>query len=277
MSEITDLPVTLIDILANTVILRQLAPYISIRSLLSLSATNKAIRELIFSQPEPWRHLDLTGVKSAIIESSPIDIGGFAWRAERMDESLTEEDFYAGPLRGILGRLHSKRILKNIQILVLDGLSVPADLVREIVAEDRYNVKILSLRESNNLNQSRLQRVLRYITRPTRAEETPRLKALYFFGPKDTARPFIWQQRDPPKFSLGVMDSEGAQIGAEWNRKSSVALGTSIRDDETRWYGCTGRVMKRPLSDWPETLQACKGLICFDAVLCRYVTLPDFG
>jgi hypothetical protein len=83
MSDIIDLPVTLIDVLANSVILRQLAPYIPIRSLLNLSATNKAIREFMFSQPEPWCHLDLTGVKSAIIESSPIDIGGFSWRAER--------------------------------------------------------------------------------------------------------------------------------------------------------------------------------------------------
>jgi hypothetical protein len=191
-----------------------------------------------------------------------------------VDESLTEEDFYAGPLRGILGRLPLKRILKNVQVLVLDGLSVPADLVREIVAEDRYNVRILSLRESNNLNQSRLQRVLRYATRPTRAEGTPKLRALYFFGSKDTTRPVIWEQRDPPSTSLGVMESEGAQIGAEWNRKSSFALGISIRDDETRWYGSTGRVMKRPLSDWPETLQACKGLIHLDAVLCRYVVSP---
>lgn len=269
MADISELPIILIDVLANTVVLRQLAPYIPIQALLNLSATNKAIREVILSQPEPWRHLNLTGVKSAIIESSPIDIGGFAWRAERMDESLTEDDFYAGPLRGILGRLHSKRLLKNVQTLVLDGLSVPADLVREIVAEDRYNVKILSIRESNNLNQAKLQQVLRYITRPTRAEGTPKLRGLYFFGPRDSARPVIWQQRDRPAPSLGVMESEGAQIGAEWNRKSSVALGTSIRDDETRWYGCTGRIMKRPLSDWPDTLQTCKDIVNFDAILCR--------
>jgi hypothetical protein len=269
MADLDQLPLTLIDVLANSVVLRQLAPYIPIRSLLNLSLTNKVVRDIIVSQPEPWRHLDLTGVKSAMMESSPIDIGGFSWRAERMDESLTEEEFYGGPLRGILGRLHQKRILKYVQTLVLDGLSVPADLVREIVAEDWYNVRILSIRESSNLNQTKLQKELRYITRPTRAEGTPKLKGLYFFGPKDSKRPVIWQQRDPPPAGLGVMESEGAQIGAEWNRRSSVALGTCIRDDETKWYGCTGRVMKRPLSDWPETLQACKGLINFDAVLCR--------
>ena len=269
MEDLHRLPATLIDVLANSVVLRQLAPYIPFRSLLHLSATNKTIRDIILSQPEPWRYVNLMGMSSAIIESSPIDIGGFAWRAERMDESLTEDDFYAGPLRGILGRLHQRRILKYVHTLILDGLSVPADLVREILGEDRYNVKILSIRESNNLNQARLQRVLRCVTRPTRAEGTPKLKALYFFGPRDSERPVIWRQHDVPSRSLGVMETEGAQIGAEWNRRSSVALGTCIADDETRWYGSSGRAMKRPLSEWPETLQACKGIINFDAVLCR--------
>jgi hypothetical protein len=154
------LPTNLLDLLANTVILRQLAPYIPIRSLLALSTTSKETRDIIYSQSEPWRYLNLTGVRSAMIDSSPIDVGGVSWRAERMDESLTEDDFYSGPLRGILGRLHQKQLLRNVHTLVLDGLSVPADLVREIVSEDRYNVRVLSLRECTHLNQGKLQQVI---------------------------------------------------------------------------------------------------------------------
>ena len=269
MAGIDQLPATLIDVLANSVVLRQLAPYIPIRSLIRLSATNKAIRQIITTQPEPWRHLDLTQIKSAMIDSSPLDVGGVSWRAERMDESLMEDEFYAGPLRGILNNLHYKWLLKYVQTLVLDGLSVPAELVREIVAEDRYSVKILSIRQSKNLNQAKLRQVLRHITRPTRPEGTPKLKALYFFGLKDAARSVICQQSEPLTSSLGVMESEGAQIGAEWNHRSSTALATCICDDETKWYQSTGRALQRPASDWPETLQACKGLIAFDAVLCR--------
>jgi hypothetical protein len=154
--------------------------------------------------------------------------------------------------------------------LILDGLSVPWDLVREIVAEDRYNVRMLSLRESKNLNQTMLQRFLRYIVRPTRTDGNPKLKALYIFGPKDTGRSTAVRNLDTiPSQKLGVMESEGAQIGADWNHRSTAALETSLYDNETRWYGSTGRVMKRPLSEWPETLQVCKGLINFDAVLCR--------
>ncbi len=187
-----------------------------------------------------------------------------------MDEALTEDDFYSGPLRGIFGRLHQQRLLRNVRTLVLDGLSVPADIVREIVSEDRYNVRILSIRESKHLNQTKLQQVLRYITRPTRAEGTPKLKALYFFGPRNTVRANSGQQYGLPLSGRhGVLGSEGAQIGAEWNRRSSSTLQTYISDDESRWYGSTGRVMKRPLSDWPETLHACRDLVAFDAVLCR--------
>lgn len=266
------LPVTLLDLLVNSVILRQTAPYIPIQGVLALSRTCKSIREQVLTSPEVWRYLDLTKVRSAIIDSSPIDVGGVSWRAERMDEALTEDDFYSGPLRGVFGRLHQKHILRNVQVLVLDGLSVPADLIREIVAEDRYNVKILSIREAKNLNQAKLQQVLRYVVRPTRAEGTPKLKALYFFGPKDTAKSAACQQPSNSRTlagSGGVMASEGAQIGAEWNQRSASALTTCLCDDETKWYSSTGRVLRRPQSDWADTLQVCKGLIAFDAVLCR--------
>jgi len=270
MADMQDLPVTLIDLLANTIILRQTAPYIPICGLLTLSATSKNLRDIISTHPDVWRHLDLTAIAAAKIDSSPLDVGGISWRAERMDESLTEDDFYAGPLRGIFGRLHQKQVLQHVQTLILDGLSVPADLVREIVAEDRYNVRILSIREAKHLNESILQKVLQYIVRPTRAEGTPKLKALYFFGAKDSARMVInQQQRLEGSQALGVMASEGAQIGAEWNHKSTDALTSALSDDESKWYYATGRALRRPRSGWAETLQACKDFIAFDAVLCR--------
>lgn len=271
MTSLDSLPVTLIDLLSNSLVLRQLSPYIPVHSLLSLATANKAIRSLITSQPEPWRHLDLTSVKSVNInfESGPIDVGGVSWRAERMDESLTSDDFFSGPLRSIFNRLHSKRILQCVQTMILDGLMVPADLVREIICEERYSVRILSLREAKEPNHSKLQQILRYAVRPTRAEGTPKLKALYFFQPKDAPRAIAYHQRLESGVPLGVMAAEGAQIGAEWNHRSSNALSSSLNDDESKWYGCSGRIMKRPVSDWPETLQVCKGLIAFDAVLCR--------
>ncbi|KAK4570301.1 hypothetical protein LTR86_002381 [Recurvomyces mirabilis] len=204
-----DLPTTLQDVLSNSLILRQTAPYIPARNLLALSATSKTFRLVIGAQADVWRYVDLTDISSARIDSSPIDVGGMSWRAERMDESLTEDDFYSGPLRGIFSQLQRQTVLRHVQTLILDGLSVPADLIREIVAEDRYNVRVLSVREAKNLNQTKLQQVLRYIVRPTRAEGTPKLKALYFFGPKDDASFVIGhQQRLEGSQALGVMASE---------------------------------------------------------------------
>jgi hypothetical protein len=141
-------------------------------------------------------------------------------------------------------------------------------LVWEIVSEDRFNVRVLSLREAKHLNQSKLQQALRYIARPTRAEGTPKLKALYFFQPKDAPRAISYQRLESG-IPFGVMASEGAQIGAEWNHRSFTALSTSLNDDESKWYGCNGKIMKQPSSEWPETVQVCKGIIAFDAVLCR--------
>ncbi|KAF2763662.1 hypothetical protein EJ03DRAFT_332545 [Teratosphaeria nubilosa] len=264
------LPPTLIDLLATAVVLRHTAPYIPVRGLLDLAATCTTTRSLIDDQPDAWRHLDLTCIKSAQIDSGPIDVGGVSWRAERMDESLTEDDFYAGPLRGILNRFHSRWTLQYVQTLILDGLSVPADLVREIVSEDRYRVKVLSIREAKNLNQGKLQQVLRYICRPTRPGATPKLKALYFFGPKDAAWNVVsQQQRLAGSQALGVTASPGAQVGAQWDTRCTSPLTADLFDEESKWYQPTGRALRRPQSDWPDTLQLCKGLIAFDAVLCR--------
>lgn len=118
--------VTLLDLLSNSLVLRQTAPYIPVKELRRLTKVCRSLRELIYTQSDIWRYMNLTTVKRAIIDSSPIDVGGVSWRAERMDESLTEDDFYSGPLRGIFGNLHSKHVLKFVQTLVLDGLSVPA-------------------------------------------------------------------------------------------------------------------------------------------------------
>lgn len=267
------LPVTLLDLLSNSIILRQTSPYLSLQTTLDLGATCKSFQDLICHSPDVCRHMDLSRLKSAVTDSTPIDTGGISWRAERMDEALTEDDFYCGPVRGMLSKLRSRHMLKNVNTLILDGLSVPADLVREIITDPTYNVRILSIRECKHLNERLLNQVLRYAVRPTRPDGTPRLKGLYIFGPKE-ASTIIKAKSDTAYGSLqaanssGVTSSEGAQIGAEWNQKSSEALASQLGQPEDKWYRSSGRMIK-PFSEWPETLQACEGLIAFDAVLCR--------
>lgn len=264
---------TLIDLLSNSLVLRQTAPYLPISALLALARTSKASHDLVHTSAGVFRHLDLSTVKSAVLPYAPLDAGGISWRAERMDESLTEDEFYSGPLRGIFSKLDRQHLLQDIQTLVLDGLSVPADLVREIIAEDRFNVRILSIREAKHLNERKLQQVLRHAVRPTRQEGTPRLRGLYVFGLKDSTaedgmrKPMSRNPSPPP---CGVMASEGAQLGAAWNQRSSAALAKALSGCEDKWYQPSGRMFSKPLSrEWAETLQACEGIIAFDAVLCR--------
>ena len=70
-------PVTVVDLLSNTLIWRQAAPYLPAGSVLALSATARALRHTICESPETFRHLNLTLVKSAtLLDSSPIDSGG---------------------------------------------------------------------------------------------------------------------------------------------------------------------------------------------------------
>jgi hypothetical protein len=70
-------PVTLVDLLNNTLIWRQTAPYLPAGSVLALSATSRVFRHVICDSPETFRHLNLSSVKSATLaDSRPIDSGG---------------------------------------------------------------------------------------------------------------------------------------------------------------------------------------------------------
>ena len=264
---------TLLDLLSNTLVLRQTTPYLPISALYALAATSTSFHYLVHHSPEVFRYLDLSTVKSTFVPYVPLDSGGNNWRSERMDEALSEDEFYSGPLRGIFSKLGRGGLLRNVHTLVLDGLSVPADLVREIIMEDRFNVRILSIREVENLNEKKLIQYLKYAVRPTRAKNTPRLKGLYYFGPREplpVEHIPIKKKKSPPGGPQGVKSSHGAQISAQWNQRSSEALTTVLTRTEDKWYQPSGRItIKRPHAEWPETLQACEGIIFFDAVLCR--------
>src|SRR5579871_1043850 len=139
-------PPNLLSLLTTSLVLRQTAPYLSVSAIYALATTCKAFHHLVFTSPEFFRYLDLSPIKAAMIDMPPIDTGGINWRAERMDEALTEDEFYSGPIRGIFSNLARRDVLRSVNTMVLDGLAVPADVVREIVIEERYNVRILSIR-----------------------------------------------------------------------------------------------------------------------------------
>ena len=272
------MPLTLVDLLSNSLVLRQTAPYLPVNAICALTSTSKSMRQCITHSSEATRYFDLSTVRIPTLDSSPIDAGGISWRNERMDEALTEDEFYSGPLRGVMSRLLRQNILGNVSTMILDGLTVPAEVIREIISEDKYNVRILSIREAKHLNERKLMQVLKYAVRPTRPAGTPKLRGLYVFGPKEARagppEPDIGRRRSPTRYPdsspEGVMNVLGAQLGAEWNEKSKSALKTALSGVEDKWYQASGSMFKKtPVSDWADTLKACEGIIHFDAVLCR--------
>ncbi|KAK8112400.1 hypothetical protein PG984_012926 [Apiospora sp. TS-2023a] len=272
----------LADLLSNTLVLRQTLPYLPISALLNLTSTSKQLRDLLYSDPDVFRHVDLTHVKAAQFgEVAGVDRGGEVWRNVQLDEYLTEDDFYSGPLRGIFTNLQKKHILQNVQTLVLDGLSVTAELVHDVLVDPQFAVRILSLRETKHLNHRKLMQSLRYACRPSRPEGTPRLKGIYLFSKRDAPLAL------PASSSQQKALTSAANVGANWNHKSAHALKEAINADDgpngggDDWYHKRGRIIGKPVGPgWAETMLDCRGSILFDAVLCtgpRHRNSPAFG
>jgi hypothetical protein len=159
-----------------------------------------------------------------------------------------------------------------VSTLILDGLSVTAELVHEIVSDPSYSVRILSLREVKNLNEPKLRAALQMAVRPSRPEGMPRLKGLYIFGAKD-----------PPCLTVdaAAIGNGGNATAAGWNQRSHQALSDVLHQPSDLWYDRKGTVVPRPVPmEWASTILACAGLISFDAVLCRgprHFNSPAFG
>jgi len=60
-----NIPISLLQLLSNTLVLHQTAPYIPFSSLLALGATSKSFKNLIYNTPLVFRYLDITNIKSA--------------------------------------------------------------------------------------------------------------------------------------------------------------------------------------------------------------------
>ncbi len=158
----------------------------------------------------------------------------------------THRSFYSGPLRGIFSSLRRANLLRDVQTLVLDGLSVTAELVHEIINDPSFFVRILSIRGVRNMNENKLRQALEYACRSSRADDTPRLRGLYVFGPKD-----------------GLLDAASQTY-------KGVKLLSSEEHAKEAWYVRRGAQFAVLVigEDWANTLAACQGIIAFDAALC---------
>lgn len=251
----------LVQILLNPLILCNTIPYLPVSALLNLGAASHTLRRLVYDTPGSLRHLDLTRIKAAQFDIDEIDHGGQVWRNVQLDEYLTEDDFYSGPLRGIFTILKHRDILTHVQTLILDGLSVTAELCNDIINDPSYSVRLMSIRDAKNLNQGKLRGALQYACRGTRPQGTPRLKALYVFG-----------SREPQATPVTVTSPAHSRhtISASWNERSQRHLTSSMLREGDAWWDKKGRIIgKHVPTEWAFCLMACAGLIAFDAVLCQ--------
>ncbi|ETN46976.1 uncharacterized protein HMPREF1541_01166 [Cyphellophora europaea CBS 101466] len=256
----TRLPPDLLDVLSNSIVSNNIITYLPLASRFALIRTCHSYRNHLLSRSDAFRCLDLSKCKGAYIPYMRVDSGGQSFRAERMDESLTEDEFHAGPLRGVLRNLHRQKIMPAVNSLVLDGLaSITNDLLHEMVTSMEYNVRLLSIRRCPNVNQAKLQQLLAYICRPGRPEGTPRLQGLYMFTNPSQTRPHTDR--------TGIIGADGAQLGALPTTKG-------VWDGTEPYYAPAGRLVHLTKPDatfWAQTIGLCKGIVWFDAILCTHM------
>jgi hypothetical protein len=255
-------PTSLEDVLSNSLVLDQMAPYLTVSSLMALSSTSRRLHTVITQTPYVFRHLDLSRCRGA--ELSTV--------TQTEDNLQTEDEVYSAPLKHIFTSLERRGILQDVRTLNLDGLSVPADLVADIILTDRFNINILSIRECRHLNERKLMQVIQHAVRPTRPAGTPRVKGIYHFspmqrGPRAVARP---RYRDWWGARLETSRSPSQTPSSSDQDDEAPSTPSSVKHQQDEWYSPSGKLFKHNLEEgWAQVLQKCEGIIAFDATLCR--------
>ncbi|KAL6718500.1 hypothetical protein ACLMJK_004592 [Lecanora helva] len=262
-------PRTLLNLLHNSLILNQISPYLGITNLFALAAASKSFKLLIYGTPGVFRYTNLSNALSYVAYS---DFGNESDVAP--DEFLSTDDYYALPLRKIFRIFQGRNILQDIRTLILDGLPVPLSLLQQILCNDAYNLRILSLRGVKELGDEKLIQILRHIVRPSRLEGTPNLKGLYYFTPLDVSADFMAADLLHRVPGIGVTNALGAQLGAGTSLSSGALhrqLVQSSWHPSNPWYGARGQLVRldaQVSEQWALLLLACEGLVAFDITLC---------
>ena len=263
------LPCSLLDLLSNDLILRHTSPYIG-KSLVSLAATSKAYQSLVYDTPQVFQHVDLTRTHVLMGDA----------RVALVDVEKFDKLYYSQRFRTIFTVLENRNVLQDVRTLILDDLVVPGTVIEDILSDERCQIRLLSVRNLENRPTEAVQRILRQLIRPSRPKGTPKLRGLYWFGQSSRSE----EVHNLDEFTkrheaigVGVTASMGAQLGAgnrtdddlndfqklsgedPYSQSPYSALGMS----NAQWGNWV-------ISEWSEILEECRGLIHFDAVLCRH-------
>ncbi|KAL9133912.1 MAG: hypothetical protein Q9175_004904 [Cornicularia normoerica] len=261
------LPSSLLDLLSNDLILRHTSPYIGIKSLVSLATTSKAYKSLVYDTPLVFQHVDLHRIRVLMWA---------AWDVSIDQEKL--DDLYAQRYRTIFTILENKNVIQDVRTLILDELYVPTTVIEDILYNERYQIRLLSVRNIGTTTTHIMMRILHHLVRPSRPTGTPKLKGLYMFGQRNRPQSlYNFHEITERPEAIGITASMGAQLGAgnhmDYDQNGfRKTFGEDPYSDSP--YGAPGlsNVLVGTWStpEWPEILEACTGLIAFDGVLCRH-------
>lgn len=85
-------PLSIFDVLHNSLILANIVPHLSASGILNLAAADQTLRALIVNTPAVFRHLDLSRVKLAQFDVDQLDHGGDLGRNAQLDQNLLEDE-----------------------------------------------------------------------------------------------------------------------------------------------------------------------------------------
>ncbi|KAL9015335.1 MAG: hypothetical protein Q9173_000045 [Seirophora scorigena] len=254
MASFDSLSNPLISLLQNSLILSHTVAYLPTLSILSLASTSRSLYSLVYElHPRTvFRRLELHS-------ASPLPHADL--------ECFSE--YKCNVLR-------TKRLLPFVTTLILDSVvDLRIATLREILLDDSYNVRILSIRRRPDMYfDENFLLILHCLINPSRPDRTPKLKGLYYFTrPSQLERYQLPSSRETPTdaprnshLPEGVTTTAGSYLG-----RSTVTAHAS--EDSTTWTSGYGRIFERNLSSsiiCAGTMKACQRLIAFDAVLCHH-------
>ena len=193
-------PAHFADLISNELILIKISSYLSVQSLLAVSATSKGILSAVCSTPGVWRTIDLSKLCIGNREASMINF---------------------------LRKPHVKRDCRR---LVLDGSDLPHQLLHQIVLFEIPHLRSLSLLSCPWLNGGLLINLINYIRRPS-APRPLSLQYIALFGAP------LFPLNEPSFYAPRIVAVAGNEIQTDLH--SLQCLGKDHIDDDqrrTRWH-----------------------------------------
>ncbi|KAL8972620.1 MAG: hypothetical protein Q9197_002693, partial [Variospora fuerteventurae] len=177
-----------------------------------------------------------------------------------------------------LDSLRGKNVLSFITTLVLDYQEVPVKLLQEVLQEEPYNVRILSIRDASCLNQDEkgLLNVLQNLIHPLRPGASPKLKGLYCLGEPEKLcydPTLFYRDRVEPIHVPRIADTaEGVTItaGSHLGPSTSTACAPAQSARWTGGYGTMFEINPRNSEAWARLITTSQKTLVFDTVVCRH-------